>query len=292
MPKLLVFGSLHIDHLIRVSRCPLPGETLIGEMAWRQLGGKAVNQALAAAKSVPTRLVAAVGNDRFAEQALERLEAGGVSVHLEILPNLATGESVALLEPNGENRAVILPGANHGLSAPMVIDQIKNFQPSLVLAQLESRPDTTDKVLEYCHDHSIPVLLNAAPYRPLSAAQLEQIEYLVVNQIEAEQLFDLENPDVLVLPGVSPKHTLVTLGAKGVLHFATGQRLVHVPAPKVKIITSHGAGDVFVGTFAAQIVQDHSLQTALKEATIKASSHVENGASALMRLESDLPQRR
>jgi ribokinase len=292
MPSLLVFGSVHIDHLISVSRCPLPGETLSGETAWRQLGGKAVNQALTAAKSVATRLVAAVGNDRFGQQALERLTAAGVSVHLEVVSDLPTGESVALLEPDGENRAVILSGANHGLTAQMVIDQIKSFQPSLVVTQLESLPEATDKVLEYCREFGIPVLLNAAPYRLLSPAQLESIEYLVVNQIEAEQLFSLEVSAAVVLPGVSAKHTLVTLGAKGVLHFEAGHRTVHIPAPKIKVATSHGAGDVFVGTLAAQIVHGYPIQIALKEATIKASRHVENGALALMRLESDSPQRR
>jgi ribokinase len=292
MPSLLVFGSVHIDHLISVPRSPLPGETLSGETLGRQLGGKAVNQALAAAQNVSTRLVAAVGNDRFGQLALERLTAGGVTAHLEVVSDLPTGESVALLEPNGENRAVILPGANRGLSAQMVIDQIKSAQPSLVVTQLESRPATTTKILEHCRDQGISVLLNAAPYRALTSSQLESIQYLVVNQLEAEQLFDLEVSSASVLPGVAPKHTLVTLGAQGVLHFVAGQRLAHVPAPTVKVNTSHGAGDVFIGTLAAQLVQNHSIQTALEHATLAASRHVENGASSLMLLEPDPRQGR
>jgi ribokinase len=297
VPSVLVFGSVHIDHLLRVPRFPLPGETLSGESGGRQLGGKAVNQALAASKTVPTWLVAAIGHDRAGQQASERLEADGVAAYLEVIPELPTGESVALLEPDGENRAVILPGANHGLTAQMVIRQIERFQPSLVVTQLESHPETTDKVLDHCGKQRIPVLLNAAPYRTLAPIQIAQLEYLVVNQLEAQQLFGLEVsdhglPDLEVLPGVSAKHTLVTLGAAGVLHFEAGQRTNYVPAPQVNVITSHGAGDVFVGTFAAQLVQGQPIHTALEQATIAASRHVETGASTSMHLESDRPHRR
>jgi ribokinase len=292
VPSLLVFGSVHIDHLLRVPRFPLPGETLSGETVGRQLGGKAVNQALTAARIVPTWLVAAIGDDRAGEQASERLEAGGVAAYLQVLPGLATGESVALLEPDGENRAVILPGANHGLTAQVVIRQIERFEPSLVVTQSESNPETTDKVLEHCADVGIPVLLNAAPYRPLTPNQLGQLEYLVVNQLEAQQLFGLELSDATVLPGVSAKHTLVTLGAEGVLYFSAGQRMAHIPAPKVTVRTSHGAGDVFVGTLAAQLVLGQPMQTALEQATIAASRHVETGASSLMHLEPDPPKGR
>jgi ribokinase len=195
VPSVLVFGSVHIDHLLRVPRFPLPGETLSGESGGRQLGGKAVNQALAASKTVPTWLVAAIGHDRAGQQASERLEADGVAAYLEVIPELPTGESVALLEPDGENRAVILPGANHGLTAQMVIRQIERFQPSLVVTQLESHPETTDKVLDHCGKQRIPVLLNAAPYRTLAPIQIAQLEYLVVNQLEAQQLFGLEVSD-------------------------------------------------------------------------------------------------
>jgi ribokinase len=291
MPSILVFGSVHIDHLLRVPRFPLPGETLSGETVGRQLGGKAVNQALAAAGIIPTHLVAAVGHDRAGEQAHERLEAGGVLTHFEILPGLPTGESVALLEPDGENRAVILPGANHGLRAQVVINRIEMFQPTLVVTQLESHPETTDNVLEHCADLGIPVLLNAAPYRSLKPAQIAQLEYLVVNQLE-QQLFGLEVVKADVLPGISAKHTLVTLGAAGVLHFETGKRTAHIPAPKVNVSTSHGAGDVFVGTLAAQLVQGQPIHTALEQATIVASRHVETGASSLMHLEPDPPKGR
>jgi ribokinase len=292
VPSVLVFGSVHIDHLLRVPRFPLPGETLSGETVGRQLGGKAVNQALAASKTVQTWLVAAIGNDWAGQQASERLEADGIAPYLEVVPSLPTGESVAMLEPDGENRAVILPGANHGLTAQMVIRQIERFQPSLVVTQLESHPETTNKVLDHCGKQRIPVLLNAAPYRTLAPIQLAQLEYLVVNQLEAQQLFGLEVPKADVLPGVSAKHTLVTLGAAGVLHFEAGQRVAHIPAPKVNVITSHGAGDVFVGTFAAQVVQGQPIQTALEHSVLAASRHVETGASTSMHLEPDRPHRR
>jgi ribokinase len=292
VPSVLVFGSVHIDHLLRVPRFPLPGETLSGETVGRQLGGKAVNQALAASKTVQTWLVAAIGDDRAGQQASERLEADGIAAYLEVLSGFSTGESVALLEPDGENRAVILPGANHGLTAQVVINQIERFQPSLVVTQLESHPETTNKVLDHCGKQRIPVLLNAAPYRTLSPIQLAQLEYLVVNQLEAQQLFGLEISKAEVLPGVSAKHTLVTLGAEGVLHFEAGQRIAHIPAPKVNVITSHGAGDVFVGTFAAQLVQGQPIHTALEHSVLAASRHVETGASTSMHLEPDPPHRR
>jgi ribokinase len=297
VPSVLVFGSVHIDHLLRVPRFPLPGETLSGETLGRQLGGKAVNQALAASKIVQTHLIAAIGDDRTGGQASERLEAGGVAAYLEVLPGLPTGESVAMLEPDGENRAVILPGANHGLTGRMVIRQIERFRPNLVVTQLESHPETTDQVIEHCAKQQIPMLLNAAPYRPLKPAQIAQLEYLVVNQLEAQQLFGLELSDhalfdLQILPGVSAKHTLVTLGAEGVLHFEAGQRIAHIPALRVNVTTSHGAGDVFVGTLAAQLVQGQVIQTALEQATIAASKHVETGALPLMRIEPDPQHRR
>lgn len=292
MPRLLVFGSVHLDHLVRVPRWPLPGETLTGQGSERQLGGKALNQALAAAHIVPTRLVVAVGDDRAGEQVGERLAAGGVSAYLETLPGLPTGESVALLEPGGENRAIILPGANRGLTAATVIGEIERFQPAMVITQLESQPDTTDRVLEYCASRGIPVLLNAAPYRPLAPVQLERLEYLVVNGVEARQLFGLEDPEVEVIPGASARHTVITLGAEGVVYFEGGYRSIRLPAPKVKVTTSHGAGDVFVGTLAALITQGHPIKAALEQSTLAASHHVEVGAASLVRIGPDQPQRR
>ena len=113
----VVVGSIHVDHMMRVERLPEPGETGVAIEAWTQLGGKATNQAIACAAHVPTALVGCVGDDVEGEHAVEQLERAGVQARVRRVPNRSTGSSVALVDAGGENLAVISGGANEELSA-------------------------------------------------------------------------------------------------------------------------------------------------------------------------------
>ena len=131
VPQVLFVGSIHLDRMIQLATLPTPGETVIATGSWSQLGGKAANQAVAAAQhpQVQAALMACVGDDEAGRQAQGTLTTLGVRTFLQVTPQLPTGSSVALLEASGENVGVVLPGANTALNGASLAALLREQQP-------------------------------------------------------------------------------------------------------------------------------------------------------------------
>jgi ribokinase len=117
MPTVAVIGSVNLDIVARVARLPAPGETVTGAKLHRFPGGKGANQALAAQRlGADVSLVARVGDDAAADEALALLRAGGVDLSACVaIPDVATGTALIAVAPSGENQIVVAPGANRYL---------------------------------------------------------------------------------------------------------------------------------------------------------------------------------
>ena len=300
MRPIVVIGSLNMDLVVQAERTPLAGKTLAARHFATIPGGKGANQAVAAARLARSNaggvvcMVGRVGADAFGAQMLQNLAAEGIdTAEVRQLPGVSTGVALIIVEPSGENRILIVPGAN-GLLAPGDIAALDGLIASagLVLLQFEVPMHTVERAIQAANAHNVPVLLNPAPAYPLPAAALAGVDILVLNEVEAQMLAGLPVSDEHSALGAARRllagHTrlvVVTLGARGALALAPDAAL-HVPAFPVQAVDSTAAGDAFIGALAAMLNDGKGLEESVTFASAA-------GALAVTRVgaQSSIPNR-
>ena len=276
----LVVGSLNMDLRIRTPRLPAPGETLTGSGFDTDGGGKGANQAVAAARQgARVAMLGAVGQDAHGAALLAALQADGIDTHaVERIAGTPSGTAAILLMPDGENSIVVIPGANHALTPERVRAQAARLrQARVVVAQLECPLDAVTEALAIAREAGAVTVLNAAPVQPLDDALLGQLDWLVVNEIEAAALAGMPVPGPAEARAVAeqlrrrgPRQVLVTLGAEGLV-LAGPEGTLALPAPRVQAIDTTGAGDTVVGALAAALAAGRPLREALTRAQAAAA---------------------
>jgi ribokinase len=234
-PTLTVVGSANLDLVARVPRLPRPGETLTDATLDRVPGGKGANQAVAAARlGAEVRFYGAVGEDRFAEEALGGLREAQVELELERRGE--TGIALILVDDEGENQIVVVPGANATVDA---------VGAGNVLCQLEIPEGTVRANAEaaawFC--------LNAAPAKPVDV----EPDLLVVNRYEYE---------------VNSRGKLValTLGEEGAVLLEDGNEVARASTPKVDAMDGTAAGDAFTACLVVSHLEGRDWGEALRRA--------------------------
>jgi ribokinase len=279
----LVVGSLHLDIMVRAGALPQLDETARGS-SWRmQCGGKGGNQACWASRSgARTAMLSRVGDDDFGKRLVSHLQsldvdATGVSVDHAA----GSGMSVAIVRDDGEYGAVIVSGSNLRMEAEAVARQIEGgAAPRILLLQNEIEEIVNIAAARAAREKGAHVVLNAAPARPLGAELARLVDVLVVNRVEAEMMTGRKlatradaEAAAEALIGSYPA-AVVTLGAEGLI-LATGDRvLVSVPARPVQSVSSHGAGDCFIGQMAAALAGGADLESACRIAAETAGRFV------------------
>ena len=276
----LVVGSLNMDLRIRTPRLPAPGETLTGSGFDTDGGGKGANQAVAAARQgARVAMLGAVGQDAHGAALLAALQADGIDTHaVERIAGTPSGTAAILLMPDGENSIVVIPGANHALTPERVRAQAARLrQAHVVVAQLECPLDAVTEALAIAREAGAVTVLNAAPVQPLDEALLGQLDWLVVNEIEAAALAGMPVPGPAEARAVAeqlrrrgPRQVLVTLGAEGLV-LAGPEGTLALPAPRVQAADTTGAGDTVVGALAAALAAGRPLREALTRAQAAAA---------------------
>ena len=272
-PKVLVIGSFMMDLVVRTPRVPENGETVIGKNFQRFPGGKGANQAVAAAKlGADVTMVGKVGADWFGDDILQVLEANGVDIEHILRDSAApTGVGSVTIDELGNNRIVVVPGANLKYD----LDDLKGVeslfgQADIVLLQLEMDIRTIKAAVEIGAMYNVPVILNPAPAQQLDEDLLSKVSYLTPNESEAELLTGVKISDVqsaeaaaskLLAMGVS--NVVITLGDKGAL-YANADGSEYVPGFRTKVIDTVAAGDAFNGGLAVALTQGQSLGDAVK----------------------------
>ena len=271
-PQIVVVGSLNLDFVIRVPRFPSAGETIGGSDLRMIPGGKGANQAAAASRmAARVAMVGRVGRDRFGDTLIQELQDIGVETEY-IGRDEATSTGIALItvDTAGQNKIVVVPGANARLEAAHV-DAAESCLASaqILIAQLESPMATVEHAFEVASRHRLITMLNAAPAKPLSPDLLEKVDYLVVNETECQLLSGLEVVDPrsaceaarrLLIQGT--RAVVVTLGAKGAL-LVDERGVVGFEAPPVPVVDTTAAGDAFIGGFAVPLLDDSDPRHAL-----------------------------
>jgi ribokinase len=252
-------GSANIDLTTFADRFPKPGETIFGQRFDLGFGGKGANQAVAARLcGADVFMVARVGSDLFGPATIENLKKLGIdTTHVKQVEGLSSGVAPIFVEPNGQNRILVVKGANDALR-PADVDAAREMLSSTdcIVLQFEIPLETVYYTVAFARKHGIRCILNPAPGQPVDMGALRGLDYLVPNESEAESITGIPVRTIddaktcarkLVSEGIG--RVIITLGAKGSL-LAGDEVSQHVPAFAVRSIDSTGAGDAFIGSFA------------------------------------------
>lgn len=253
---IVVFGSLNVDFFLNVRSFPKPGETVLTPCASVKAGGKGANQAAAAAKAGGiVKMVGAVGADEIAKVPLTALKAVGVDCSFVQTAKSATGMAMIMVDETAENSIVVASGANMDVKASAVPDSLLSSE-TVVVMQMEVPPAENFHLLKRAKAKGAKTVLNVAPAREVPSDALQNVDYLIVNEIEAETVMGQEGKTAeqtaLALAEKTGGACLITLGKKGVVAAMDGQ-VLSVSSLPVKPVDTTGAGDAFVGIFAAMI---------------------------------------
>ena len=275
--KILVVGSLHLDVIVHSSRLPKPDETLLGDKVSYRFGGKGGNQALAAAKiDVQVFMAGRIGTDNFGKQIYDTLSNQNINLDGLKMVDEATGMSVALIGSDGIYSAVVVSGVNQTieLSEIAVPDDL-----TVLVLQNEINTDANFEIIKKVPKSTF-VILNAAPALTPNKDFFERIDLLIVNQLEAKMLLNekpsiFNNLDALrKLQNLGPKEVIITLGAEGYTGISKNGEIFSEPGIKVDVLSTHGAGDSFVGTLAAFICKGEPINIAAQYAQASSALHV------------------
>ena len=255
--SLLVAGSLHLDVVLRAPHFPGLDETVSGSSVDYVFGGKGGNQAVSAVRmGTKVHFAGRAGSDSFGDMIRETLAASGMGLSQLQRDDGPSGMSAAIVDANGEYGAVIVSAANLNIAAHEVA---MPEGTSLVLLQNEIPDDVNLAVALKAKASGAKVWLNAAPAREISNGLVEVIDLLIVNKVEAEFYAGAE----------FTLNLLKTLGAEGVSY--NGVQYSGFP---VDVVSTHGAGDMFVGALASQVVCGANMVDAIKFAQAAAALHV------------------
>ncbi len=266
---IVVFGSVNADLVVAVERLPAPGETVKGPDHQIFPGGKGANQALAAQRAgAGVALVGAVGEDGFADAALALLRAGGIDLTGVKRVDSPTGLALIAVDVKGGNQIVVASGANMAVDAAGLENRLDR-QTTLVL-QLELPLPQISTAIATGREAGARMVLNAAPYQPISLDDCAALDVLIVNEGEARALaaaYSLPAEPELFAASFAARNAasvVVTLGGNGVAAH-DGNRLIRFAAPDVSVVDTTGAGDAFVGAFSAAIDGGRGFRRAVTE---------------------------
>lgn len=279
MHKITVIGSLNMDLVVRSPKAPQAGETIAGTDFHMIPGGKGANQAVAASRAgANVHMVGCVGADAFGPVLLDSLHQAGVDIESVLsLTDLSTGTATIIVEDSGENRIIIVPGANGCVTSEQIDELWPEIQQSdTILLQFEIPLETVFHVIRRAKHDDMRVIVNPAPAYKIPADILAMITCLIVNEKEAAMISGQPVSDVdsafnaaEAIHSLGVETVIVTLGAAGAILF-NGTAHLHQPANKVEVVDTTAAGDTFVGSYAAALLDGKSSKEALHFATAAA----------------------
>ncbi len=248
-----VVGSAMMDLTAYAKYLPEPGQTLLGELFTTGFGGKGANQAVIAAHcGAQVHFIGKLGRDLFGDSIASNFS--NVDIHSEYVErsDSPTGVAHIWVDGNGENRIIIIPGANHEIErakAVAAINSIENL--SVVVAQCEIKQEVTLAAFKAAKARGCVTILNPAPYQELSQELLELCDWIIPNETEFRELHgELPTNDEILKSFRPGRNSVVTLGSAGAVLINADGTINRVSAPVVNAVDTTGAGDAFVGTFA------------------------------------------
>ena len=278
-PRIAVVGSANVDLTTFTDRFPKPGETIFGQKFDLGFGGKGANQAVAARLcGAEVFMVARVGSDLFGPATIENFRKLGIDpTHVKQLEGLSSGVAPIFVEPSGQNRIIVVKGANDALK-PADVDAAADMLKSAdcIVLQFEIPLETVYYTVAFARKHGIRCIVNPAPAQPIDTQALAGLDYFIPNESEAETITGLpvtqyrrreEVRREAASGGI--RRVIITLGANGSL-VAGSDTSEHIPAFPVQSVDSTGAGDAFIGSFAVFLGEGLPEREAVRRANLYA----------------------
>jgi ribokinase len=278
-PRIAVVGSANIDLTTFTDQFPKPGETIFGQKFDLGFGGKGANQAVAARLcGADVFMVARVGSDLFGPATIENFKKLGIdTTHVKQVQGMSSGVAPIFVDPNGQNRILVVKGANDAVKAADVeaaSEMLK--QADCIVLQFEIPLNTVYYTVQFAKKHGVRCIVNPAPAQAIDMKALDGLTYFVPNETEAETITgtpvrNVEDAkrcaDKLLSGGV--QRVIITLGVNGSL-LASREGKEHLPAFPVKAVDSTGAGDAFIGSFAVFLAEGVPEREAVHRANLYA----------------------
>ena len=279
-PRIAVVGSANTDLTTFSDTFPRPGETIFGKSFDLGFGGKGANQAVAARLcGAEVVMVAKVGDDLFGEATVKNFASFGIdTTHVGIVNGVSSGVAPIFVEPNGQNRIIVVKGANDTLKSADVdaaADALRGVDT--IVLQFEIPLETVYYTVAFARKNNIRCIVNPAPALPADLGQLAPADYFVPNETEAEAIAGLpvHSTDeakscAAALLSKGFRKVILTLGARGsLLATKEGSELAAPFAVSPKDTT--GAGDAFIGSFAVFLAEGLPEKEALSRANLYAA---------------------
>ena len=283
----VVCGSLHLDIMVHAPSLPRLDETTVGTRWAMKCGGKGGNQAVMAARAgARVAMIGRVGADDFGERLRAHLIAHEVDAsEVGVDASAGSGMSAAIVQNDGEYGAVIVSGANLRIDPADVESQWRALGGARALVLQNEIPELVNiAAATVARASGATVILNAAPARPMSPQMLDLADILVINRVEAEMLSGVAVSDpasaFAALPrlGSDGRDVIVTLGGAGLVVKPRGAEPKAMPSIPVDVISTHGAGDCFVGALARRLASGASLVESTAAANEAAAAYVSGNA--------------
>ncbi len=294
-PKIVVVGSINMDLVVKSSRFPLPGETVIGNDMQTFPGGKGANQAVAASKlGADVLMVGCVGDDVFGEDLIGNLKMNRVGTDfVRKIKNKSTGIAMIMVSKTGQNSIVLAPGANMMVNKDLV-KKVENVlkNSNALIVQFEIPLDIVFYTIDMAKTFKKKIFLNPAPAQKIPDELLKKVDYLIPNETEASIITGIQVKDLYTakraasnLINRGSKSVILTLGENGCL-LVSEKEMIHLPAFSINVVDTTAAGDAFVSAFAVGILRNFTEERAAEYANIAGAL-----ASTKLGAQSSLPTR-
>jgi len=263
-PRIAVVGSAVTDLTTFSDVFPRAGETLFGKRFNLGFGGKGANQAVAARLcGADVLMVARVGDDLFGEATLKNFASFGIdTTHVQVVKGTSTGVAPIFVEPSGQNRIIVVKGANEHLR-PVDVDAAAPLLRAVdtIILQFEIPLATVYHTVHFARANGIRCIVNPAPALPMEVSQLTSADYFIPNESEAELItgqpvhtLEQARASTAALLRKGFRKVVLTLGARGSL-FADASGSMEVAPFSVTPVDTTGAGDAFIGSLAVFLAE-------------------------------------
>ena len=279
-PLIAVVGSANVDLTTFNDVFPRPGETIFGRKFDLGFGGKGANQAVAARLcGANVGMVAKVGSDLFGPATIKNFESQGIdATHVRIAEGVSSGVAPIFVDPSGQNRIIVVKGANDTLS-PEDVDAAAPLlrKADAIILQFEIPLRTVYHAVKFAKANSIRCIVNPAPAQPIDYKEVGAADYFIPNESEAEAITGMPVHSIgdakrcaefLLRQGIP--RVVITLGERGCLVAGTDRTEV-IPAFRVQAVDTTGAGDAFIGSLAVFLSEGLPEEEALPRANLYAA---------------------
>ena len=264
--KMLVFGSMNIDHVYRMSHLVRAGETLSSSVYQRNPGGKGLNQAIALARAgMEVSFAGAIGRDGLFLR--DYLASFGVDTSLVRVLEEPTGHAMIQLDEAGQNAIVLYGGANQQMTGASIRDTLADFGAGDCIL-LQNEINLLDEIVRQAKEKGMQVILNPSPMSGALPPLLPLVDWLILNEVEGEDVTGCREPDAMLdalLERCPDCRVVLTLGVQGAM-YADRTRRCFQPAFPVQVVDTTAAGDTFTGYFFQGVLGGGTVEEALRAA--------------------------